>query len=103
MAKNKITARDFLVGADEAKAFEAGDFVKLHQSTLRKVDVLANIAERSENGTLQTNATWWEQHGGTIAAAGEWLKEHWIVGFISAIGIIGAAIYKLLPLLKLFQ
>jgi len=100
MAKNKVAARDFLVGAEEAKAFENGEYVKLHQSTLRKVDVLANIAERAENGTLKTNATWWEIHGGTIAAIGEWLREHWIISVISAIGTVGAAIFKLSPWLR---
>ena len=97
MAKNKITTRDFLIGAEEAKAFENGDYVKLHQSTLRKVDVIANIAERAENETLQTNSSWWEIHGGTLGALGEWLKEHWIVSVVSAIGSIGATIYNIYP------
>lgn len=97
MAMNKVSARDFLVGAEEAKAFENGEYVKLHQSTLRKVDVLANIAERAENGTLKTNATWWDIHGGTIAAVGEWLREHWIFSVISALGTVGSAIYKFIP------
>jgi hypothetical protein len=97
MAKNKVAARDFLVGAEEAKAFENGEYVKLHQSTLRKVDVLANIAERAENGTLKTNSTWWEMHGGTIAAVGEWLREHWLVSVISATGSVSLAAYKFVP------
>lgn len=95
--KNNIAARDFLVGADEAKAFEEREFVKLHQSTLRKVDVLANIAERSENGTLQTNSTWWEIHGGTLGASIEWLREHWIISAISIAGTVGGALYKFSP------
>lgn len=95
--KNKITARDFLVGADEAKAFENQEYVKLHQSTLRKVDVLANIAERAESGTLKTNATWWEIHGGTLGAVSEWLREHWLISGISAVGTIAATVYKVLP------
>lgn len=95
--KNKITARDFLVGADEAKAFENCEYVKLHQSTLRKVDVLANIAERAYSGTLQTDATWWEIHGGTLGAMFEWLRKHWLVSGFSAVGTIAAAVYKILP------
>lgn len=95
--KNNIAARDFLVGADEAKAFDEREFVKLHQSTLRKVDVLANIAERAENGTLKTNATWWETHGGTLGASVEWLREHWIISGISITGTVAAAIYKASP------
>ena len=97
MEKNSVSPRDFLVGADEAKAFDAGEYVKLHQSTLRKVDVLANLAERAENGNLQTNATWWEMNGGTIGSASEWLREHWIVSAISGVGTLAAGIYKLTP------
>lgn len=102
MNKNKISDKDFLVGGGEAKAFEDQEYVKLHQSTLRKVDVFANIAEMAENGSLQTNATWWEIHGGTFPAAAEWLKEHWIVSGLASIGTIGAALFKLWPWLHSF-
>lgn len=100
MTKNKISDLDFLVGAGEAKAFEDQEYVKLHQSTLRKVDVFSNIAEMAENGSLQTNATWWEMHGGTLAAASEWLREHWFVSGVASLGIITGAIYKMWPLLS---
>jgi hypothetical protein len=102
MEKNAITPKDFLVGGEEAKAFESGEYVKLHQSTLRKVDVLANMAERAENGTLLTNATWWEMHGGTLAAISEWLREHWIVSGVTTTCTVAAGIYKLSPLVALF-
>lgn len=100
MTKNKISDMDFLVGAGEAKAFEDQEYVKLHQSTLRKVDVFANIAEMAENGSLQTNATWWEMHGGTLAAVSEWLREHWFVSAVASLGIVSGAIYKMWPLLS---
>lgn len=94
MKKNKISDKDFLGGAAEAAAFENGEYVKLHQSTLRKVDVFANFAEMAENGTLSTNSTWWEVHGGSIPAAVEWLKEHWVfTGLTMTIGLAGT-IYK---------
>lgn len=44
--KNCITHKDFLDGEAEADAFINKQYVKLHQSTLRKVDILANIVER---------------------------------------------------------
>lgn len=100
MKKNQISDKDFLVGGQEAIAFEQGDYVKLHQSTLRKVDVFANIAQMAENNTLRTNATWWERHGGTLPAAVEWLKEHWIVGAITIICTVGAAIFKFMPMIN---
>lgn len=86
--KNKITDKDFMSGEDEAAAFDNRQFVKLHQSTLRKVDTLANIFERSVNGLLKTNASWIEQHGYTPKAAVEWFKEHWLITLIITCGSI---------------
>jgi hypothetical protein len=64
--KNKIQPRDFLNGASEAEAFEQENFVGLHQSTLRKVDMIANLAGRARDRSLKTNTTWWEMHGGRL-------------------------------------
>lgn len=83
---NKITARDFLTGKQEADAFDNKEFVKLHQSTLRKVDTLANIFERTSNKSLQTKATWVEQYGFTPAVIGELAKEHWLITTLVAGG-----------------
>ena len=58
LAKNSIKPLDFLSGKQEAQAFENRNFVGLHQSTLRKVDVIANIAERAHSRQLKTNTTW---------------------------------------------
>lgn len=52
LAKNSIKPRDFLTGEQEARAFEIRNFVGLHQSTLRKVDVIANIADRAHSRQL---------------------------------------------------
>jgi hypothetical protein len=93
MEKNKITDKDFLSGADEATAFQKKEYVKLHQSTLRKVDVIANITERLGNGVLKTNAKWKDIYGSYPAALGEFLKEHWIFSLISFISaIVGLAV-----------
>ncbi|MBP0637534.1 hypothetical protein J8I34_19445 [Cupriavidus sp. AcVe19-6a] len=100
MALNHITTRDFLTGQQEADAFDGQEFVKLHQSTLRKVDVLANLAERAHNGSLKTHATWWQRHGRSVSAVGEWLKEHWLLSGLGAIMGLGTAIYKALPWLQ---
>ena len=56
---NDIKPLDFLSGGEEARAFDEKKYVALHQSTLRKVDILANLAARAHDGTLRTNATWW--------------------------------------------
>lgn len=43
---NGITSHNFLVGNLEADAFDKKEFVKLHQSTLRKVDAMQELVER---------------------------------------------------------
>lgn len=89
MEKNKIRALDFLKGADEAAAFEQGMYLELHQSTLRKVDVLANIAERTHSGQLITAASWWETKGRSFRVVLEWIKDHWLWGLLTAIAVAG--------------
>lgn len=95
MVKNNITAQDFLTGKAEATAFENKEFVKLHQSTLRKADVLANILGRTLDGSIKTNATWLEIHGFSLKLIGEVLSKHWfftLLGVVSAIVTIVSAV-----------
>lgn len=94
--KNKITQRDFLTGQQEADAFDAKEYVKLHQSTLRKVDVLSNVLERTLDNSLETNARWEEIYGGYIPWFTEFIRTHWIVsllGFLAAVLAIAQAIW----------
>lgn len=94
MEINHITAKDALTGKDEAEAFEKGEYVKLHQSTLRKVDVMANLLERVFDGSLKTSSTWQERTGFHPAVVIELVKEHWvwslIVGAVAAIGLVAS-------------
>ncbi len=84
--KNKITAKDFLSGADEAAAFDRKEFVRLHQSTLRKVDILATICQRAANSALKTHARWVERYGFKPIVIAEVLKEHWVVTSLVVFG-----------------
>ena len=99
--RNHITARDFLSGAEEAQAFERGDYVKLHQSTLRKVDALSEIAQMADERSLKTDAGWRQQYGLHPQALAEWLSEHWLgtlVGFVaSVLGIVGV-VYEIVKI-----
>src|SRR5690606_3514411 len=79
LSLNGIGMKDFLVGKDEAEAFEAGQYVKLHMSTLRKVDVIAALAERTETGQLKTEATWWQRHGSSVVGVADAATDNWIV------------------------
>ena len=96
---NKITDKSFLVGKDEAAAFENGDYVKLHQSTLRKVDILANIFGRTVDGSLKTNATWWESRGINPAVVAEVITEHWAWALVVAVASIASIVGLVLMLL----
>jgi hypothetical protein len=102
MEKNGITKKDFLSGKDEALAFERKDYVKLHQSTLRKVDILSSIANRAWKQTLKTNANWKEMYGSNIVALVEKMTEHWTYKVLGFIGIL-ASLLGLLGLIPLFQ
>lgn len=97
--KNHIAHRDFLDGKSEADAFVNKQYVKLHQSTLRKADIFANIVERTADGSLKTNSGWRDTYGNYPAAATEIVKENPIIsslvgilGFISAIVTIATVI-----------
>lgn len=93
MKINHITDKDFLSGKDEATAFDDGQYVKLHQSTLRKVDVIANLFERAIDGSLKTMAKWQDASGLHPQALLEIITEHWIWTIIviisTIIGIVG--------------
>lgn len=91
--KNRITHRDFLDGKAEADAFINKQYVKLHQSTLRKIDVFANIVERAIDGSLKTNSTWKDVYGSYPAAVIEFIKENPIIsGLVGMIGFVSAVI-----------
>lgn len=80
--QNGLRHKDFLGGEAEALAWENRDFVKLHQSTLRKVDIMANIAGKAHAKSLSTSAPWKDRLPLHPAAAVEAMKEHWIYALI---------------------
>ncbi|UQP02890.1 hypothetical protein L0Z36_26090 [Burkholderia multivorans] len=93
MEKNHITPRDFMVGQSEAHAFEQKRFLDMHRSTLSKVDVFANFAERAHSGTLKTNANWFDRNGRSFKAGIEKIREHWFWGALIAVAF-GAWNYR---------
>lgn len=86
--KNKITKRDMLTGAEEAEAFKNKEYVKLHQSTLRKADILANIFERTTDGRIKTNSKWYEIYGIHPNVLVKLIREHWVIGIIGIVVLI---------------
>ena len=80
--KNGITKKDFLAGEQEAKAFQNKEYVRLHQSTLRKVDIIHSIAEKIVEDTLKTNSKMMTMYGYTPQGIYELVKDNWIFGVI---------------------
>lgn len=55
--KNNISMKDFLSGKEEAECFLRKEYIKMHQSTLRKVHILFTIIDLIMRDELKTNAT----------------------------------------------
>ena len=83
--KNAISKNNFLTGKDEAIAFQEEDYLKLHQSTLIKTDIFANIIERVYNNQLKTNLTWRNLQGSRAIYFATWFNKNPIITFLIAI------------------
>jgi hypothetical protein len=97
---NGISHKDVLTGAEEAQAFVMNEHVKLHQSTLRKVAVLADVARYTQEGSLKTMARWHDMYGSYAEALADKLRESWVfvisayfLGVLSAIVTIVTAFH----------
>lgn len=86
--KNKITNLDFLNGAEEAEAFLNKEYIKLHLSTLRKVDIIANIFKRTHDYAIKTNIKWWQNLLVTPKIIIEVVKEHWIWTLLGMVAVL---------------
>ncbi len=103
--KNEMNIIGMLSGKEEADAFKNKQFLKIHQSTLRKTDVIANTFYKAVNRTLKTNSSWLKQHGYTIQAVSEKLKNNWLIslaGILVLLFTLGAYIFELLAFFKTF-
>lgn len=100
LTQNHITARDFMTGKQEADAFEAGQYVDLHRSTLRKVDVFCNLASRAYDDKLTTLASWKEAHGISWEAISYLAKKHPVY---TTLTILGGAAGAVAGIIKLVQ
>ena len=92
---NRITNKDMLSGEEEAQAFNEKEFIKLHQSTLRKIDILANILERTVDKSIKTETKWYKNISFHPQIIMDIIKNHWGYSAIGAILLI-AGLYKLI-------
>lgn len=90
---NGIKPLFFLPGKEEADAFEKHEYVKLHQSTLSKVDIYSNLLDRAVKGTLKTNAKWYEIYGITPQGIFEYCNSQWWIKIIWGIIILFLGAY----------
>ena len=85
MDLNSIKAKGALTGAEEANAFDNKEFVKLHQSTLKKVDIIDNLLDRFIDGKLKTKARWGEKYGYHPSILLEIAQKHWFFSLLSTV------------------
>lgn len=88
--KNHITMINFLTGKEEAIAFNNHEYVKLHQSTLRKVDNMQSIILRAHEHELKTNSNLIKQYGLSPQSVFYLIQENWILALI--VFFIGAIV-----------
>lgn len=82
LSLNKISSKHWLNGDEEAKAFDNKEFVKLHQSTLAKVDVLDNILKLTAQEDLKTLSKLRDIYGISPQGLFELAKDNWFYSLI---------------------
>ncbi len=85
MKLNQISVKSFLNGEEESTAFSNSEFVKLHQSTLKKVDVIEDILTKIEEGNLKVNANFFKVYGLNFESINYFLYSHPLISFLTII------------------
>lgn len=97
--RNNVTVRDALSGKDEAAAFENKDYLKLHMSTLRKVEIIDRLLTAHQSDKLIHNARIFDVYDLSFPGIINLVKESplllgiWTI-FIFVIGIVVEPIIK---------
>lgn len=86
--QNNITDKNFLNGAQEAEAFKNHEYLKLHQSTLRKVDIFDCILSRIEEGDLKVKSNFFDIYGISLNSIGIFLQNHWFYSIASFVALV---------------
>lgn len=78
--RNKISCRDALSGKEEASAFEQEkDYLKLHMSTQRKVEIIDRILSFEETGKLKTNVSIVTKYGLSFSGIRQLVVNNWLL------------------------
>ncbi|HDM8091822.1 TPA: hypothetical protein PXN44_002652 [Yersinia enterocolitica] len=100
--KNKIADKDVMTGEQEAEAYTNAKYRELEMSTLRKVDVLCNIAERINDKSLKTNNKWYSVRSYHPLWILESMKEHWILTLMGILIVFISIFQKTNDLITFF-
>ncbi|UEG53496.1 hypothetical protein LLH06_00705 [Mucilaginibacter daejeonensis] len=87
--RNSFGTINALTGAEEATAFDNKEYLKLHMSTLKKVDVIESIVHATEMGHLKVNSSKKFIYGLTFAGFFALVKETpWLLVIFTIIGYL---------------
>lgn len=82
---NKITDKHLLSGEEEALCFKNKEYYKLHQSTMRKVDIMHNILKKTLLDKLKTKSKIQDIYGLSPSGLFELMKENWVLNLIATV------------------
>ena len=99
LERNEMVPRNLLSGEEEATAFENSEYVRLHQSTLSKVDALMNVAEAALTDRLQCNNGYFKRRGMTLSTVVLIVKDHPIFAVVSIVAVIVGLVIGVIKLL----
>lgn len=77
--RNKISIKDALKGKEEADAFDNKEYLKLHKSSLKKVDIIESIIDRTDKNELKVEASTKQIYGLSVSGIIEIVKNNWIL------------------------
>jgi hypothetical protein len=92
--RNKISTRDALTGALEASAFAERNFLKLHMSSMRKVEMIDRILTLEEKGALLVNVSIIKACGLSPSGIIEIVRNNWFLFAIWSVSmaVLGSAV-----------
>lgn len=81
---NKIIPKNFMSGKDESKSFEKKEFIKIHSSTISKVEALNHIIILVAESKLKTQANKLKDiFGFTFQGVYDFFKDKWYISLLS--------------------
>ncbi|MCJ7449784.1 MAG: hypothetical protein MUO72_19075 [Bacteroidales bacterium] len=99
--RNRISTLNALTGKEEADAFDNKEYLKLHISTLRKIDIINAVIERVDKNELKIFTTIKDIYGLSIPGIIEIVRNSWLLLLIWSIFIFTIGV-TLEPIIQRF-